>query len=115
MLQLAAQAQPGPFGPRTPELGTYFGVFEGDRLVAMAGERFRLPGHTEISAVATHPEFRGRGYGRTLTIALANRIRAGGRTPFLHVFADNRPASTLYGSLGFVVRRDLFVVWLAPA
>jgi ribosomal protein S18 acetylase RimI-like enzyme len=115
MLDLAAQARPGPFGPRTPELGSYAGVFDGERLVAMAGERFRFPGYTEISAVATHPEFRGRGYGRTLTIALANRIRADGRTPFLHVFADNRSAGTLYGSIGFVARRDLFVVWLAPA
>jgi predicted GNAT family acetyltransferase len=115
MLDLAAQARPGPFGPRTPELGSYAGVFDGERLVAMAGERFRFPGYTEISAVATHPEFRGRGYGRTLTIALANRIRADGRRPFLHVFADNRSAATLYGSIGFVARRDLFVVWLAPA
>lgn len=114
MLQLAAQAQPGPFGPRTPELGTYVGIFEGNQLVAMAGERFRIPGYAEISAVATHPDHRGRGLGRALTIALASRIRAAGQTPFLHVFPDNRSASGLYESIGFAARRQLLIVWLAP-
>ena len=38
-LELTALARPGPFGPRTLELGAYYGHFDGDRLVAMAGER----------------------------------------------------------------------------
>jgi ribosomal protein S18 acetylase RimI-like enzyme len=114
MLDLAAQAKPGPFGSRTHELGTYLGIHDGGRLIAMAGERFRLPGYAEISAVATHPSFRGRGHGRVLTIALAARIRAAGRRPILHVFPENRAAAKLYESIGFVQRRLLLVVWLAP-
>jgi ribosomal protein S18 acetylase RimI-like enzyme len=114
MLALAARAKPGPFGPRTPELGRYLGIREGSRLVAMAGERFTFPGFAEISAVATDPDHRGRGCGRALMLALAARIHAAGRTPFLHVFPDN-PAGTLYESVGFVDRAVLQVVWFAPA
>jgi ribosomal protein S18 acetylase RimI-like enzyme len=113
ILDLVARAKPGPFGARTPELGTYLGIWDGPRLVAMAGERFRFPGYVEISAVATDPATRGRGYGRALSVTLAQRIRASGQTPFLHVFPDN-PASQLYKSIGFVPRRELLVTWLAP-
>jgi ribosomal protein S18 acetylase RimI-like enzyme len=104
MLNLAAQGKPGPFGPRTHELGTYLGIRDGGRLIAMAGERFRFRGYAEISGVATHPDYRGRGHGRALTIALAVRIHADGRTPILHVFPENR-AAQLYESIGFVQRR----------
>lgn len=112
---LVARAKPGPFGARTPELGTYLGIWEGQRLVAMAGERFRFPGYIEISAVATDSAARGRGYGRALSVAMAQRIRAAGQTPFLHVFPDNRSAARLYESIGFVRRRELLVTWLKPA
>ena len=114
MLALAESANPGPFAARTHELGAFLGLRENGALVAMAGERFNVPGCTEISAVATHPSQRGRGYGRVLTVELAHRIRAAGRTPFLHVFADNVPAAKLYRSIGFTVRRELTIVWLAP-
>jgi ribosomal protein S18 acetylase RimI-like enzyme len=114
MIELAGRAKPGPFGTRTPELGCYLGIRARGRLVAMAGERFTFPGYAEISAVATDPVFRGRGYARDLTLALASRVRAAGRTPFLHVFPDNRAAGGLYESIGFVDRRELQVIWLAP-
>jgi ribosomal protein S18 acetylase RimI-like enzyme len=113
MIALAERAKPGPFGARTAELGCYLGVRARGRLVAMTGERFTFPGYAEISAVATDPAFRGKGYARDLTLALASRIRAAGRTPFLHVFPDNRPAAGLYESIGFVDRAALDVVWLA--
>jgi predicted GNAT family acetyltransferase len=115
MIELAERAKPGPFGARTPELGRYLGIRARGRLVAMTGERFAFPGYTEISAVATDAAFRGRGYARDLTLALAARIRAAGRTPFLHVFPDNRAAAGLYESIGFVDRAMLQVVWFAPA
>lgn len=81
----------------------------------MAGERFHLPGYVEISAIATHPACRGRGYGRLLTAALAARIQAAGQIPFLHVFPDNVAAARLYSAMGFVERAQLTIVWLAPA
>ncbi|MDQ3788138.1 MAG: GNAT family N-acetyltransferase, partial [Actinomycetota bacterium] len=51
MLDLAERTKPGPFWPRTIDMGTYLGVRDGGALVAMAGERLRPPGWTEISAV----------------------------------------------------------------
>ncbi len=101
MLDLVERAQPGPFGPRTRELGTYLGIRERGRLVAMAGERLRPPGFTEISAVCTAPEARGRGHAARLVRALADRILARGDHPFLHVAEANTGAIALYERLGF--------------
>lgn len=112
MLALVERTKPGPFGPRTRELGTYLGIREGGRLVAMAGERMRMAGFTEISAVCTAPEFRGRGYGRTLMTALAHAISARGEQPFLHVLSENQSAIALYRHLGFTLRRKFSFVML---
>jgi len=114
MRDLAGRAEPGPFARRTHELGVFLGIHDGGRLVAMAGERLRLPGLTEISAVAVDPDYRGRGYGRALTAALAQRIRAAGQMPFLHVYEDNKQAFGLYRKMGFAQRTTLVVTWLAP-
>jgi ribosomal protein S18 acetylase RimI-like enzyme len=104
---LVALTQPGPFRPRTLELGTYVGYREGGRLLAMAGERLCPPGHTEVSAVCTHPDARGRGLAGALTTHVANRIRARGEVPFLHVKDDNHSAIAVYRRLGFATRREL--------
>jgi predicted GNAT family acetyltransferase len=104
MLALVAIAQPGPFERSTIEMGTYLGVFDGEELLAMAGERTHPPGHTEISAVCTHPDARGRGLGAALTSAIARGIVARGETPFLHVADGNDNAKRLYERLGFRTR-----------
>ena len=59
MLALIEIAKPGPFRSRTHGLGQYFGIRVDGRLVAMAGERLRPIGYTEISAVCTHPTIEG--------------------------------------------------------
>lgn len=100
-LELAKLTNPGPFGIRTPELGEYFGCFEGDRLIAMAGERM-CAGHLhEISGICTHPDFQGRGLARSLTLKLVHRQVRRGKTPFLHVMSHNTPARALYAKMGF--------------
>ena len=106
VLALAQLAQPGPFGPRTIELGEYFGIFENGQLIAMAGERARMPQFTEISAVCTDPDFQGRGHARTLMEWLLSEITRQGKVAFLHVKAENG-AKRLYEKLGFHVRRVL--------
>ena len=100
-LALATLTQPGPFGPRTIELGEYFGCFEGQRLVAMAGERMFAGTLREISGVCTQPEFQGRGLARRLMRKLIHRQMMRRETPFLHVMQDNSAALQLYERMGF--------------
>ncbi|WP_280425536.1 GNAT family N-acetyltransferase [Nocardia carnea] len=107
MLDLIARTQPGPFRPRTHELGTYLGIREHGRLVAMAGERLRPPGWTEVSAVCTAPEARGRGYAARLIGELVARIVTRGERPFLHVVETNAGAIALYERLGFRTRTQV--------
>ncbi len=107
MIELTTQTRPGPFGRRTHELGTYLGIRSEGKLVAMAGERMKVPGWTEVSAVCTHPEHTGHGYARILTTEIAQRICDRGETPFLHVRADNVRAVQLYERLGFAVRKRM--------
>jgi len=104
MLELVAQTEPGPFLERTIELGDYLGIRHERKLIAMAGERFRLDGWTEISAVCTRPEHRGRGLASQLIGALAAGIERRSERVFLHVLSDNTGAIRLYEELGFRVR-----------
>lgn len=113
MKALIAIAQPGPFGQRTLFLGRYLGIKHEGMLVAMAGERLRLPGYVELSAIAVHPEARGRGYAAAITAHLMRDALARGELPFLHVRLDNA-AVNLYRRLGFRTRRELVVVWRRP-
>ena len=101
MLALTRLTKPGPFANRTREMGDYFGIRKDGVLVAMAGQRLRLPGFTEVSAVCTHPEHLGQGHARQLITLLLGRIQARGEQAFLHVREDNRRAVELYERMGF--------------
>lgn len=105
MLALVERTRPGPFQPRTVELGTYLGIRRSGVLVAMAGERLHPTGWTEISGVCTDGSVRGQGLASRLVRAVAHGIRERGETPFLHAAASNTSAVRLYESLGFVLRR----------
>lgn len=108
-LALAELTKPGPFGPRTLELGEYFGVFDGERLIAMAGERMAAGTLREISGVCTHPDHQGRGLARRLMLKLLRRELQRGETPFLHVMRANEGAHALYQRMGFVDHRETTV------
>jgi ribosomal protein S18 acetylase RimI-like enzyme len=105
MVTLAALAQPGPMEVRTVTLGRYLGIFDDDNmLIAMAGERMRLHGATEVSGVCTHPEHRGKRYAQILSAAITENIVERGDTAFLHVRDGNTGAASVYEKLGFGVR-----------
>ncbi len=104
MLMLTALTRPGPFLERTIELGSYYGLRDQGTLVAMAGERMRAPGWTEISAICTAPDHRGRGLSVRLIGSLVHQINQRDEQAFLHAVESN-PAIALYEALGFAVRR----------
>ena len=98
---LVKVTQPGPFGPRTREMGEYWGVFEADRLIAMTGERLHLGHLREVSGVCSAPEAQGRGLARALIETVVQAQLQRGQTPFLHVMASNQRAVRLYEHMGF--------------
>jgi len=112
MIALATLTRPGPFRAKTHTLGRFVGIRDKGRLVAMAGERMQMPGFVEISAVCTHPDYRGRGYGAALMRAVGDRILSEGDTPFLHAYVSNTGAIALYRKLGFELRAEVtHAVW----
>jgi predicted GNAT family acetyltransferase len=114
MLALATGTTPGPFAARTGDLGDFWGVKEDGRLLAMAGQRLRTARHAEVSAVCTDPAARGRGLAGLLSLRVVAAIRAGGRVPILHSYADNAVALGLYRKLGFVTRAHVRLTQYAP-
>lgn len=112
MLELVGRTKPGPFLPRTVEMGAYYGIRREGRLVAMAGERLRMPGFTEISAVCTDERYRGQGLAGRLVRHTAAGIQGRGETPFLHAAAQNTGAVRLYESMGFALHRRLLFRFL---
>ena len=113
-LGLANLTRPGPFGPRTIELGEYFGYFDGPDLVAMAGERMFAGALREVSGVCTHPKFQGRGLAGRLMLKLVYRQMLRGETPFLHVMRDNGVARQLYERMGFRNAMETVVRVVSP-
>lgn len=109
MLALAALTRPGPFGPRTIDLGGYVGIHHDGALVAMAGRRMHPAGWIEASAICTDPSQRGRGLGRRVAQAVVRGIREDGGQPFLHVMRTN-PARRLYEAMGFTAVRAVRVI-----
>ena len=115
MLALATLTQPGPFFARTHLLGGFFGIRVDGQLVAMAGERMKPEGFTEVSGVCTHPDHRGRGLAGALMRVVATRILDRGEVPFLHAYASNRGAIALYEALGFGIRHEVLMTRLTRA
>ena len=113
MMDLTQLTRPGPFLSRTIDFGPFQGIFESDKLVAMAGQRMAPLPYVEVTAVCTHPDHTGKGYAKQLLISQANHIIAQGKIPFLHVRDDNRRAIEVYESVGFVTRTDIHFYMLS--
>ena len=114
MVALASLTEPGPFRDHTANLGGFVGIRVDGRLAAMAGQRLAPTGFAEVSAVCTHPDFRGRGYAQALVAAVTRNIHSEGRTPFLTSFEANARAVRIYQQVGFVHRRTFQLAVLKP-
>ena len=109
MLDLTALTKPGPFRERTIDFGHYQGIFDGEQLVAMTGQRMNAAPYAEVSAVCTHPDYLGRGYAAQLMLRQISRMLLKGEIPFLHATQTNERAIKLYESLGFVIRSKPYI------
>ncbi|WSH67321.1 GNAT family N-acetyltransferase [Rhizobium ruizarguesonis] len=107
MLALATLTKPGPFTLRAQSLGSFWGIRSEGRLVAMAGQRMRQTGFIELSGLCTHPDFQGRGLGTLLFRFVAGEISSSGDTAYLHAYATNTSAISLYQALGFRLRSEM--------
>ena len=114
MVALAKLTEPGPFRDGTPELGGFVGIRIEGRLAAMAGQRLSPEGFREVSAVCTHPDFRGRGFARSLVAAVARNICDAGEVPFLTSFEANAGAIRVYEQVGFRGRRRFELAVVRP-
>ncbi|MDE1916170.1 MAG: GNAT family N-acetyltransferase [Sphingomonadales bacterium] len=113
MAALADANKPGPWGSKTHLYGTYYGIRDAGRVVAMAGERMRpAVGLAEVSGVCTDPAYRGRRYAARLIARVMDGFAQRGEVTFLHSWADNAGAIALYEQLGFRVRRRLVAMAL---
>nr|WP_218881401.1 GNAT family N-acetyltransferase [Leifsonia shinshuensis] len=116
MLAIVERNQPGPFRPRTYELGRYIGIHRAGRLVAMAGERLHPTGWTEISAVSVDSEHRRQGLASRLVLDVAFHIQQRGDRAMMHAAATNTGAISAYERLGFTLRRrNRFAAVRTPA
>lgn len=112
MLALAELTRPGPFSTHTHQLGQFIGIKENGKLVAMAGERMKITGYSELSGVCTHPDYRGHGLAKALSQIITNRIINRGEKPFLHTYDGNETAINLYESLGYKNRANVHLTVL---
>lgn len=107
MFDLATLTKPGPFTLRAQDFGPFWGIRSGGRLVAMSGQRLGQVGFRELSGVCTHPEVRGQGLGRLMSLYGMERIREVGDVPYLHAYATNTVAIGLYETIGFRLRATM--------
>jgi predicted GNAT family acetyltransferase len=108
MLDLTELTKPGPFYEKTIDFGNYIGIFDNDKLIALAGERLKVNGYTEVSAICTHPDFLGKGFASFLLSKVSEQIIKNGDFPFLHVRQDNSRAIEVYKKLGFQIRSNVY-------
>ncbi len=106
MLALYEESYPGNwFNERILQTKQYFGLQLDNRLVSVAGvhvysEKYRV---AALGNIVTHPNYRGRGFGKVVMAALCQSLFEHVDNIGLNVKADNAPAIALYEKLGFEI------------
>ncbi len=97
------------FGPAMPEGGIYFGVRQGNELIAVANTHAISYTHSiaTVGGVFTREEYRGRGLAAATTGAVTQALaQAGIRDIVLNVQTDNLPAVAAYRRIGYTPYLD---------
>lgn len=97
------------FGPAMPEGGIYFGVRQGNELIAVANTHATSYTHSiaTVGGVFTREEYRGQGLATATTAAVTQALaQAGIRDIVLNVQTDNRPAVAAYRRIGYTPYLD---------
>jgi RimJ/RimL family protein N-acetyltransferase len=114
-----SEGWPAFYTPANIEQGIYFGAYEGEELVAVAGTHAVSPTYAigVVGNVYTHPDYRNRGLGTATTSAVTEELLRTCREVVLSVEPGNRAAVRAYQKLGYrevgrlveasTVRRDL--------
>ena len=106
IISLFKKAYPGnSFEPRMLETKQYYGIRQSGELVSVAGvhvysRRYRV---AALGNITTHPKYRGKGYGTTVTARVCKSLLREIDNIGLNVKADNTSAIKCYGRLGFEV------------
>jgi GNAT superfamily N-acetyltransferase len=87
--------------PTALELGPFYAVREGEEVVSVAGVHFVTPFTAELGNVATHPDYRGKGYASKCVAAVTDELLETTPSVILHFFEDNTSAQKLYEKMGF--------------
>ena len=77
-----------------------FGIKQDNKLVSLGITRLVEFG-SNISAVATHGQYRNRGYATSIVSTLVREILKVSSTALIHVISDNAPAVRTYSKVGF--------------
>jgi ribosomal protein S18 acetylase RimI-like enzyme len=107
----AAGEAPDFFSASMLEQGVFFGIAEGDELVAAAGTHLVVPaeGVAAIGNVYTRRDRRGRGLAARVTGAVASELLGMKlRTVVLNVHQRNGSAARVYERLGFLRYCDFY-------
>ena len=97
--------RPDAYLPDQVEHGIYFGIYEEETLLAVAGTHVvdRQEGVAAVGNIFTSPHHRRRGYGIKATAAVVDRlVELDIETIVLNVEMANQPAIDMYQSLGFM-------------
>jgi ribosomal protein S18 acetylase RimI-like enzyme len=91
------------FDSRMLETGYYYGIKRDGQLISVAGIHVYSPVYqvAALGNITTHPDWRGRGFGTSVSAGLCRELLQTVEHIGLNVKADNKAAIVSYEKLGF--------------
>ena len=83
------------------ETNLVFGIRQEGKIASFGSAHQTDMSCSNISVIATHEEFRNRGYATSVTSYLVREILKSHETAIIHVLRENAPAVKVYSRVGF--------------